>query len=179
MLENGPFCRVDAGARLFLDEKVAVWHPRARLGASTAITKKEVVSVRVVREEGAQSAVGICDFPSGGRQRRFHQALEERFWVRANRGALADPPSSRTQHFFYLFTKKNQHNTGLLCPLSESPHCLLLLLLLLLLRATPLQGRFGWHSCDLARTLAVTLSQTHRLCLSPFSFSFSSASCEP
>ena len=34
--------------------------------------------MRVVREEGAPSAVGICDFPSGGRQRRFHQALEER-----------------------------------------------------------------------------------------------------
>ena len=41
MLENGPFCKVDAGASLFLDEKVAVWPSRARLGASTAIAKKK------------------------------------------------------------------------------------------------------------------------------------------
>ena len=39
--ENGPFCRAIAGARHFLDEKVAVARPRARLGASTAITKKK------------------------------------------------------------------------------------------------------------------------------------------
>ena len=37
---KGPFCKVDAGARLFFHEKVAVARPRARLGASTAITKK-------------------------------------------------------------------------------------------------------------------------------------------
>ena len=50
MLENGPFCKVDAGARLLLDEKMAVSRPRACLDASTAITKKEVVSVRAMRE---------------------------------------------------------------------------------------------------------------------------------
>ena len=47
---KGPFCKVDAGARLFFHEKVAVARPRARLGASTAITKKELVSVRVMRK---------------------------------------------------------------------------------------------------------------------------------
>jgi len=41
VLENGLFCRVDAGARLSLDEKVAVLHPRARIGASNAILKKK------------------------------------------------------------------------------------------------------------------------------------------
>ena len=41
MLENGPFCKVDAGASLFLDEKVAASRHPARLGASTAITKKK------------------------------------------------------------------------------------------------------------------------------------------
>ena len=46
MLENGPFCRVDAGARLFLDEKVDVSRPRACFGASTAITKKNDVCTR-------------------------------------------------------------------------------------------------------------------------------------
>ena len=47
---KGPFCKVDAGARLFFHEKMAVARPRARLGASTAITKKELVSVRVMRK---------------------------------------------------------------------------------------------------------------------------------
>ena len=46
MLENGPFCKVDTGARLFLDEKVAASRSRARLGASTAITKKRDVCAR-------------------------------------------------------------------------------------------------------------------------------------
>ena len=41
MAEKGPFCRVDAVARLFSDEKVALSRGRARLGASTAITKKK------------------------------------------------------------------------------------------------------------------------------------------
>ena len=50
MLENGPFCKVDAGARLFFHEQVALSRPRARLIASNAIIKKEVVSVRVMRE---------------------------------------------------------------------------------------------------------------------------------
>ena len=50
MLQNGPFCRVDASRRFFVDENVAVSRPRARLGASTAITKKEVMSVRVMRK---------------------------------------------------------------------------------------------------------------------------------
>ena len=50
MLENGPFCKVDTGARLFLHEKVAVPSSRARLGASTVITKKNVMSVRVMCE---------------------------------------------------------------------------------------------------------------------------------
>ena len=41
----------DAGAGLFRHEKVAVARPSARLDASTEITKKkEVVSVRVMRE---------------------------------------------------------------------------------------------------------------------------------
>ena len=39
VLENGLFCRVDAGARLFLDEKCDMLRRSARLGASTAITK--------------------------------------------------------------------------------------------------------------------------------------------
>jgi len=41
MLENGPFCEVDAGARLFFHEQVALSRPCARLGASNAITKKK------------------------------------------------------------------------------------------------------------------------------------------
>ena len=36
-----PFCIVDGGTRLLFHEKVAVSRTRARLGASTAITKKE------------------------------------------------------------------------------------------------------------------------------------------
>ena len=50
MLEKARFADSTYGARLFLDEKVAVSRPSARLGASTEITKKEVVSVRVMRE---------------------------------------------------------------------------------------------------------------------------------
>ena len=50
MLENGPFCKVDAGARLFFHEQVALSRPRARLNASNAITKIGMVSVRVMRE---------------------------------------------------------------------------------------------------------------------------------
>ena len=46
MQENGPFCRVDAGAHLFLGEKVAMSRPRARLGASNAITKISGVCTR-------------------------------------------------------------------------------------------------------------------------------------
>ena len=41
MLENGPFCKVDAGARPFFHEQVALSRLRARLGASNAITKKK------------------------------------------------------------------------------------------------------------------------------------------
>ena len=44
------FANSTYGARLFLGGKVAVSRPRARLGASTAITKNELVSVRVMRE---------------------------------------------------------------------------------------------------------------------------------
>ena len=50
MLEMARFCKVDAGARLFFHEQVALSRPRARLIASNAIIKKEVVSVRVMRE---------------------------------------------------------------------------------------------------------------------------------
>ena len=54
MLEKVRFCvlpTADAGAGLFRHEKVDLLRPRARLGASTEITKKkEVVSVRAVRE---------------------------------------------------------------------------------------------------------------------------------
>ena len=57
MLENGLFCRVDAGARLFLDEKCGMLRRSARLGASTAITKKKVVSVRVMRELSRRLAI--------------------------------------------------------------------------------------------------------------------------
>ena len=57
MLENGLFCRVDAGARLFLDEKCGTLSLSARLSASTAITKKEVVSIRVVREVSRRLAI--------------------------------------------------------------------------------------------------------------------------
>ena len=44
------FANSTYGARLFLGGKVAVSRPRARIGASTAITKNELVSVRVMRE---------------------------------------------------------------------------------------------------------------------------------
>ena len=50
MLQNGPFCRVDASRRFFLDEIVDVSRPRTRLDASTAIKKKKVMSVRVMRD---------------------------------------------------------------------------------------------------------------------------------
>ena len=40
MLENGPFCKVDAGARLFFHDQVALLRPCACLSASNAITKK-------------------------------------------------------------------------------------------------------------------------------------------
>ena len=39
-LKTPNFCKIHAGARLFLDEKVAMSRPSARLGASTEITKK-------------------------------------------------------------------------------------------------------------------------------------------
>ena len=45
--ENGPFCRVGASRRFFLDEKVAVSRPCARLAASTEITRKNRESHRV------------------------------------------------------------------------------------------------------------------------------------
>ena len=41
MLEKARFADSTYGARLFLDEKVAVSRPSARLGASTEITKKK------------------------------------------------------------------------------------------------------------------------------------------
>ena len=40
MLEKSPFCKVDAGARLFFHEKAALSRPRARLDASTGPIKK-------------------------------------------------------------------------------------------------------------------------------------------
>ena len=51
-MENGPFCKVDAGARLFLDEKVAVSRPRARLGASTDPIKQKAQGNRDVESKG-------------------------------------------------------------------------------------------------------------------------------
>ena len=47
---RGRFADSTYGARLFRGEKVAVSRPSTRLGASTEITKKEVGSVRVMRE---------------------------------------------------------------------------------------------------------------------------------
>ena len=50
MLEKARFADSTYGARLFRHEKVAEARPSARLGASTGITKKEMVPVRVMRE---------------------------------------------------------------------------------------------------------------------------------
>ena len=38
---KGPFCKVDAGARLFRHEKMGMLRPRARLGASTDPIKQK------------------------------------------------------------------------------------------------------------------------------------------
>ena len=49
-LKMARFANSTYGARLFLGGKVAVSRPRVCLGESTAITKKKVVFVRVLRE---------------------------------------------------------------------------------------------------------------------------------
>ena len=49
---KGPFCKVDAGARLFRHKKMGILRPRARLGASTAIIKKNGTGHRDADEGG-------------------------------------------------------------------------------------------------------------------------------
>ena len=50
--EKARFAKVHAGARLFRAKKVDLWRPRARFGASTAVTKKSGTGHRDADEEG-------------------------------------------------------------------------------------------------------------------------------
>ena len=52
MLGNGPFCKVDAGARLFRQEKRDMLRPRARLGASTDPIQQKAQGNRDVENKG-------------------------------------------------------------------------------------------------------------------------------
>jgi hypothetical protein len=53
---KGPFCKVDAGARLFRHKKMGMLRPRARLGASTVIIKK-TARATVMRTKGIFMAI--------------------------------------------------------------------------------------------------------------------------
>ena len=70
MLENGPFCKVDAGARLFLDEKVAASRHSRPAWCIDCDHKKEVVSVRVMREVSHRLVI----FLSGTRKKCWKMA---------------------------------------------------------------------------------------------------------
>ena len=62
MAGKGPFCRVDAGARLFSDEKVALSRGRARLGALAEPIKKSIAR-HVDAEPGIVDWAFSLNFP--------------------------------------------------------------------------------------------------------------------